>query len=430
MKKILFILISIPFLFLVACTGEEKEIYSGNSNKRLTEEEEACCKDLQGAENGWIMEYFPNTSFLYGGYQLIVSFDEDGMATFSAEKAVSGDNTRKESGMYTLKHENGILLAFDTYNKIFHKFSDPQSDGVGFGGDYEFYIMEHNSSQIILKGKKTNQRIEMRKLSSDISWSEYLSGIDKMASLVDTKYLDMLLNGESISMLAKSSSARCFNLSYPANDKVETKLMSFILTADGAKCANPVTIGGTTIESLKWDDAERKLVFKDDKNTIEIGTLPINRIFNQTTDTWYFANKRSSTRFRQLWNSMVYIMNNDFATTFNDFYLGLYTNPFEPETSLQAILAVCKENIGSVYTTQYEVVEGTDDRIRILWKGYAMSAQYYYKSYEPIISFLTKESENEFIIEADNNIYPQEIKFTKVSNPNHWFIISTKQEAH
>ena len=430
MKKILFILISIPFLFLVACTGEEKEIYSGNSNKRLTEEEEACCKDLQGAENGWIMEYFPNTSFLYGGYQLIVSFDEDGMATFSAEKAVSGDNTRKESGMYTLKHENGILLAFDTYNKIFHKFSDPQSDGVGFGGDYEFYIMEHNSSQIILKGKKTNQRIEMRKLSSDISWSEYLSGIDKMASLVDTKYLDMLLNGESISMLAKSSSARCFNLSYTVNDKVETKLMSFILTADGAKCANPVTIGGTTIESLKWDDAERKLVFKDDKNTIEIGTLPINRIFNQTTDTWYFANKRSSTRFRQLWNSMVYIMNNDFATTFNDFYLGLYTNPFEPETSLQAILAVCKENIGSVYTTQYEVVEGTDDRIRILWKGYAMSAQYYYKSYEPIISFLTKESENEFIIEADNNIYPQEIKFTKVSNPNHWFIISTKQEAH
>ena len=47
MKKILFILICIPFLFLVACTGEEKEIYSGNSNKRLTEEEEACCKDLR-----------------------------------------------------------------------------------------------------------------------------------------------------------------------------------------------------------------------------------------------------------------------------------------------------------------------------------------------------------------------------------------------
>ena len=39
MKKILFILISIPFLFLVACTGEEKEIYSGNSNERLTEQD-------------------------------------------------------------------------------------------------------------------------------------------------------------------------------------------------------------------------------------------------------------------------------------------------------------------------------------------------------------------------------------------------------
>ena len=64
------------------------------------------------------------------------------------------------------------------------------------------------------------------------------------------------------------------------------------------------------------------------------------------------------------------------------------------------------------------------------WEDIAGDTGLYYKSYEPIISFLTKEGENEFIIEADNNIYPQEIKFTKVSNPNHWFIISTKQEAH
>lgn len=56
--------------------------------------------------------------------------------------------------MYTLKHENGILLSFDTYNRIFHQFSDPQSDGIGFGGDYEFYVMEHTSDHIVLKGKR------------------------------------------------------------------------------------------------------------------------------------------------------------------------------------------------------------------------------------------------------------------------------------
>ena len=200
MKKILFILISITLFFLGSCTGEEKDIYDGNSNERLTEEEKACREDLQEAENGWIMEYFPNAS-QYGGYQLLVSFDEDGMATFSAEKAVSGDNTRKESGMYRLKHENGILLSFDTYNRIFHQFSDPQSDGIGFGGDYEFYVMEHTSDHIVLKGKKTYQRVELHRLSTDVSWSEYLSKIDKMATLVDTKYLDMTLNGKPVSML-------------------------------------------------------------------------------------------------------------------------------------------------------------------------------------------------------------------------------------
>lgn len=429
MKKILFILISITLFFLGSCTGEEKDIYDGNSNERLTEEEKACREDLQEAENGWIMEYFPNAS-QYGGYQLLVSFDEDGMATFSAEKAVSGDNTRKESGMYTLKHENGILLSFDTYNRIFHQFSDPQSDGIGFGGDYEFYVMEHTSDHIVLKGKKIYQRVELHRLSTDVSWSEYLSKIDKMATLVDTKYLDMTLNGKPVSMLAKSSFARCFNLSYTTDEAVETHVMSFVLTVEGVQCAQPVTIGGVTVDHFIWDDTTQKLVYKDDENTIEIGTLSINRIFNQTTDTWYFANKRSSTRFRQLWNSMVYIMNSDFNTEFNDFYLGLYANPFEPEENYQAVLAVCRDNIGSVYTTQYEIVEGTTDHIRILWKGYAMSAQYYYKAYEPLLTFLSKEGENEFIIEADNNIYPQELKFTKVSNPNHWFIISTKQEAH
>ena len=62
MKKILFILISITLFFLGSCTGEEKDIYDGNSNERLTEEEKACREDLQEAENGWIMEYFPNAS--------------------------------------------------------------------------------------------------------------------------------------------------------------------------------------------------------------------------------------------------------------------------------------------------------------------------------------------------------------------------------
>lgn len=429
MKKILLILIGITLIFLTACMGEEKDIYDGNSNERLTEEEAACREDLQGAENGWIMEYFPNAS-LYGGYQLIVSFDEDGMATFSAEETVSGDNTRKESGMYTLKHENGILLSFDTYNKIFHQFSDPQSDGIGFGGDYEFYVMEHASDHVVLKGKKTHQRIELRKLPANVTWSEYLSGIDRMAALVDTKYLDMTLNGQPVGMLATSLFARCFNLSYEVGEKTETSVLSFILTADGVQCVKPVTIGGVKVDRFLWDETLRKLVYKDNENTIEIGTLPLNRIFSQTTDTWFFANKRSSNRFRQLWNSMVYIMNSDFETNFNDFYLNLYSNPFEPEKKYQAILAVCRDNIGSVYTTKYEVVEGTTDRIRFLWNGYAMSAEYYYKAYEPILTFLSKDGENEFVIEADDDIYPQEIKFTKVSNPNHWFLISTKQEPH
>ena len=78
----------------------------------------------------------------------------------------------------------GSTLTFDTYNDIFHVFSDPSnalqigSDGLGMEGDYEFTVMEATAEKVILQGKKTGNTIIMTPLNG--SWTEYLNGVIEM----------------------------------------------------------------------------------------------------------------------------------------------------------------------------------------------------------------------------------------------------------
>ncbi|MCQ2325551.1 MAG: DUF4302 domain-containing protein, partial [Paludibacteraceae bacterium] len=46
------------------------------------------------------------------------------------------------------------ILTFNTYNNILHTWADPQTDGMGMEGDYEFLIMEAKPEIVRLKGKK------------------------------------------------------------------------------------------------------------------------------------------------------------------------------------------------------------------------------------------------------------------------------------
>lgn len=129
---------------LVSCKTEIDDYFDSSASQRIENEILKYRELLSSPQYGWAMEYFPGgTNQAFGGYALAVSFSQDGHATFLS--SLSDDVGKSVTSLYSLKKDMGATLNFDTYNELFHYFSDSDiSDGDGQGkgllGDYEFIL--------------------------------------------------------------------------------------------------------------------------------------------------------------------------------------------------------------------------------------------------------------------------------------------------
>ena len=92
-------------LLAAACTPEEDDIFSDSSANRADAAIEADMQVLTGAANGWLMEYYPEMSQTYGGYNILLSFSEDGHVTVAGD--IVSDPTATATSLFsvTLYHE-------------------------------------------------------------------------------------------------------------------------------------------------------------------------------------------------------------------------------------------------------------------------------------------------------------------------------------
>lgn len=112
MKKYIYLFfLTFSFLF-VACSPEAEDIFGENAATRIEERLAADKAVLVGAQNGWLMEYYPASGQIYGGYNVLALFGEDGKVTVSAD--ITGDATAKATSTYRMKEQAGPTLSFDT----------------------------------------------------------------------------------------------------------------------------------------------------------------------------------------------------------------------------------------------------------------------------------------------------------------------------
>ena len=139
---------------LVSCRTEIDDYFDSSASQRIENEILKYRELLSSPQYGWAMEYFPGgTNQAFGGYALAVSFSRDGYATFLS--SLSDDVGKSVTSLYSLKKDMGATLNFDTYNELFHYFSDSDiSDGDGQGkgllGDYEFILHSATESEILM----------------------------------------------------------------------------------------------------------------------------------------------------------------------------------------------------------------------------------------------------------------------------------------
>lgn len=157
--KYLFIAVAVVSLFS-ACNRDEKSLFDQSAAERAQSTLDNAQKMLV-AHDSWEMLYFANRESR--GYNIVVKFFSNGKVIASAQNALTTKNQLlTDSSTWVLRNDYGPIISFDTYNKVLHAWADPQEDGDGYLGDYEFLILEANANRIMLKGKKHSAYIILR----------------------------------------------------------------------------------------------------------------------------------------------------------------------------------------------------------------------------------------------------------------------------
>ena len=127
------------------------------------------------------MAYFPNLEADAKGYNMVLKFNKNGNVSVTAKNGTTTMNKIKTdtASTWAVKSDYGPILTFDTYNEVFHAFSDPKNDGAGLLGDYEFLILKATPELVLLKGKKHSAYTVMRPMKhTDLA--AYFAACEKM----------------------------------------------------------------------------------------------------------------------------------------------------------------------------------------------------------------------------------------------------------
>lgn len=270
MKKIYSVCFLFALLAFVSCSPEEEDLFEESAAERIDAAIKEDLAVLQGAKNGWVMEYYPSETKMFGGYTILVNFNDDGTVDvacdlFEYDKVVSSE--------YEVKQSTGPVLTFDTYNEIFHFFSEPSNflgigeTGKGMEGDYEFLILDCTPEQVVLKGKKTGTKMVMTPLPENEQWTQYLTNVKGIAKGAYPSLYDVKVGGETQYAVKQE-----YHLFILENKDGSQEKLPFVYTDEGIKFYEPMTIGGHQVQFLNWN--EEAMAYSDENITIQAQELP------------------------------------------------------------------------------------------------------------------------------------------------------------
>jgi hypothetical protein len=272
--------------FTAACTHEEEDLFGDSSANRADAAINADIEVLASSPNGWLMEYFPASMQEYGGYNILLAFDKEGVVKVAGEIADPSDIV---TSLYSLKQSAGIVLSFDTYNDIFHFFSDPSDpsgaggNGYGLEGDYDFLVLEASAEKVTLKGKKAGGIAILTPMQGD--WNNFITNIQDADAAMSYSKFELDLNGETIPV---TISYRTLTFTYEEDGDTKSQTASYIVTETGYKFYAPIVIKGVTLSGFTYDSDNTWFTGTENSNIKLVPVIPpLNEQF--VTGDWYIA---------------------------------------------------------------------------------------------------------------------------------------------
>jgi hypothetical protein len=230
----------------LSCVHDEKDLFDDPAairmQKAITEYREL----LVAPQNGWVADYYPEKNHSIGGYAMFMKFRTDGTVTVNCEIATHIPSNTADTSMFDVFAEQGPILAFSTYNRVMHYFSEPlgSSDVDGRSGDYEFVIMKVVSpDEIHLKGKKQGNKLVLRRNNSHNS-DDYYAAVKAIENdVVKFGLFRLMLEDRVIDSLGVVQRTM-------VGDSID---VSFTYTPEGLRLYEPLDIDGRKMQNFKWN---------------------------------------------------------------------------------------------------------------------------------------------------------------------------------
>jgi len=266
-----------------SCVRDEEPIFDQSASVRLQNALKDAQTVLVGAENGWRMLYYPDPDQAYGGYLYTMKFSQE-------DVEIWGDLFEGSvKSLYKMTTDSGPVLSFDTGNYVFHYFATPSGSQKNLynesgryqarKGDFEFLIISASKDEVVLKGKRSGNKIVMRPLAA----GETPEAVAQAAATCGESVFVSSFNGtigddEATVTLKLGTRNAVLNLTGEkyAEDETASVSVPYLYTENGLLFYNPVELGPYTITGFTWDVDTRKLTaFTGDAAGVDlVGSLP------------------------------------------------------------------------------------------------------------------------------------------------------------
>ena len=224
MKTKYLVLIGLLAATMVACTRDEESLFDKPAAQRAQEAVDNAMDVLTAQEAGWEMAYFPNLEADAKGYNMVLKFSKNGNVSVTAKNSTTTTNKimTDSASTWAVKSDYGPILTFDTYNDVFHAFSDPKEDGAGLLGDYEFLILKATPDLVLLKGKKHSAYSVLRPMKNP-DLAAYFAAAEKMnTKLFGNNNIVTLNQGSEKMYLYNGASGQFMSAAYGSTLVTET----------------------------------------------------------------------------------------------------------------------------------------------------------------------------------------------------------------
>ena len=278
MKDIKYITVGVALatVALVGCTKfEEEDLFEESAALRIEHNAQKLQEILVNAPEGWVMQYHTGKGVaVFEGFNLFAKFERGGKVTIAGDHRYLRDGNAgkytEHTSLYELIREDGLVLAFNTWNDVLTPFVDPVAywaapksllkDGEGMQGDQNLVVMSMKEDEIICRGERYDALIRLVKADRD--WQTYIADTKAMKDCFtseglssyyitagdETMYLDSLINGryclcERLKNPLKVDSISCCFTPYGfRNERVDTiaghPFQEFKMNEDGTALVN------------------------------------------------------------------------------------------------------------------------------------------------------------------------------------------------